>query len=320
MDTSLIPKEWTFSGGINAARTVPQWLISDLIESGDQWMVSGQPKVGKSLFAMSLAAAVATGDSFIGYDCPVAKRVLYFDLELKDRVFWSRVDQMFSGANPAALNNLIRPNNLSSLDVFNGEDQKFIANTVALLQPDLIIWDVLSRMHCRDENDNSSMKQVLQKIRSLSDNKAHLIVHHSRKNLGYGNADAQSIRGAGAIHGEVDGAITLTHNHKLGICNMNISARALAPQQDQLIEIDSNLSFKKHVKATDEDILATMKKCWNQEEKHTSKSLNEKLKQTLDVEDRQASRIISQAKKAGIITGEKIGRSVFYSLNRIDDI
>lgn len=319
MATHLVPDDWTFSGGITTARTKPEWVITDLIESGDQWIVSGQPKVGKSIFAMSLAAAVATGESFIGYDCLAAKRVLYFDLELKDRVFWARVDQMFSERDPEKLNNLIRPNNLSSLDVFNRDDQKNIADIIALAQPDLIIWDVLSRLHCKDENDNSSMKQVLQKIRLLSDTKAHLIVHHSRKNVGYGNADAQSIRGAGAIHGEVDGAITLTHNANLGICNMNISARALPPQEDLLIEIDSRLSFKKHIKAKDEDIQATMCGCLSADEKHTSKSLNEKLQQTLEIESRQASRIISQAKKAGIIIGEKIGRSVFYSLVRIGD-
>lgn len=319
MKTPEIPEDWTFIGGIKKARTQPQWIISNLIENGDQWMVSGQPKVGKSIFAMSLAVAVATGGSFIGYECLTAKRVLYFDLELKDRVFWARIDQMFCENEPAEINNLIRPNNLTSLDVYNDEDQKFIVDTIAVTRPDLIVWDVLSRMHCKDENDNSSMKQVLQKIRSLSDSKAHLIVHHSRKNVGFGNADAQSIRGAGAIHGEVDGAITLTHNQSLGICNMNISARALAPQQDQLIEIDSNLSFKRHIKASNEDIQTAMRKCLNAEEKHTSKTLNTKLQQVLGIEDRQASRIISQAKKAGIIDAEKIGRSVFYSLTGTGD-
>jgi RecA-family ATPase len=320
METVKIPEDWTFLGGIERARTEPQWIISDLIERGDQWMVSGQPKVGKSIFAMSLAVAVATGNSFIGYDCLAAKRVLYFDLELKDRVFWARIDQMFCEIDPAELDNLIRPNNLSSLDVFNSDDQKLIVDTIAITQPDLIIWDVLSRMHCRDENDNSSMKQVLQKIRSLSDSKAHLIVHHSRKNVGFGNADAQSIRGAGAIHGEVDGAITLTHNQSLGVCNMNISARALAPQQDQLIEIDANLRFKRHIKASNEDIQVAMRKSLNTKETHTSKSLNTKLQQVLGVEERQASRIISQAKKVGIIEGKKIGRSVFYSLTETCDI
>ncbi|WP_071890732.1 AAA family ATPase [Pseudomonas putida] len=320
MGTSLIPEDWTFSGGIKTARSNPEWIITGLIESGDQWIVSGQPKVGKSIFAMSMAAAVATGESFIGYNCSVAKRVLYFDLELKDRIFWSRLDLMFSEAPSEKLNNLIRPNNLSSLDVFNETDQSFIAKTIALTEPDLIIWDVLSRLHCRDENDNSSMKLVLQKIRSLSNSRAHIIVHHSRKNVGYGNADAQSIRGAGAIHGEVDGAITLTHNSSLGICNMNISARALPPQEDLLIEIDSTLNFKKHLKAKDEEIRATMRGCLSTDEKHTSKSLNEKLQKTLGIEARQASRIISQAKKSGIITGKKIGRSVFYSLAQTDDI
>lgn len=117
---------------------------------------------------MSLAATVATGNSFIGYDCITAKRVLYFDLELKDRVFWACIDQMFCENDPAELNNLIRPNNLSSLDIYDAADQKFIVDTIALTQPDLIIWDVLSRMHCRNENDNSSMKQSSKKYDPLA--------------------------------------------------------------------------------------------------------------------------------------------------------
>lgn len=39
MEILQIPEDWTFSGGIKRTRTEPNWIISNLIESGDQWMV-----------------------------------------------------------------------------------------------------------------------------------------------------------------------------------------------------------------------------------------------------------------------------------------
>lgn len=40
---------------LKAAKQDPNWIIEGLLEEGDQLLVGGPPKSGKSLFAMQLA-------------------------------------------------------------------------------------------------------------------------------------------------------------------------------------------------------------------------------------------------------------------------
>ena len=46
---------WGVSEGRIASEQKPIWLLDELIEQGDQWIINGAPKSGKSLFATQLA-------------------------------------------------------------------------------------------------------------------------------------------------------------------------------------------------------------------------------------------------------------------------
>jgi len=45
----------------------------------------------------------------------------------------------------------------------------------------LVVWDVLARRHSSDENDNPAMRSVMHAVRLASADRAHVVVHHSRK-------------------------------------------------------------------------------------------------------------------------------------------
>lgn len=57
-----------------------QWVIPDFLGEGLN-ILAGDPKTGKSWFALNLASAVASGTSFLGKNIPEAKKVLYLALE-----------------------------------------------------------------------------------------------------------------------------------------------------------------------------------------------------------------------------------------------
>jgi KaiC/GvpD/RAD55 family RecA-like ATPase len=50
---------------LDAANERDVWILDGLIEEGDQVVLSGPPKAGKSLMVSQMALAVASGGSFL---------------------------------------------------------------------------------------------------------------------------------------------------------------------------------------------------------------------------------------------------------------
>lgn len=74
-------------------RPIP-WIIEDLLSEGEQMLVFGAPKVGKSQFVLQMAIAVALGNDF--HKWPKSKKergrkVLYVNLEIGERSFMRRI-------------------------------------------------------------------------------------------------------------------------------------------------------------------------------------------------------------------------------------
>ncbi len=68
----------------------PKWIVNELIQEGDQVVLSGPPKSGKTILALQLALAVAKGDHpFLdpkNYRSTEAGIVLFISLEMKPAV------------------------------------------------------------------------------------------------------------------------------------------------------------------------------------------------------------------------------------------
>ncbi|MGL4515545.1 MAG: AAA family ATPase, partial [Shewanella sp.] len=54
-------KHYNFSpaAGLISSQQSPNWVVDNLIEKGEQWIINGSPKTGKSLLATQLGLAVA---------------------------------------------------------------------------------------------------------------------------------------------------------------------------------------------------------------------------------------------------------------------
>ena len=74
----------------NAELVRPSEIIKDILPPGAA-ILAGQPKSGKSIFAIQLALAVANGMPFLGNETSKC-RVLYFDLESTDWLCQSRIE------------------------------------------------------------------------------------------------------------------------------------------------------------------------------------------------------------------------------------
>jgi len=203
------------------------WIITGLIERGDQVLIAGAPKAGKSLLASQIALAVASGGTFLKWEVAKPFRVAYINLEIRSKRFAGRLAYQ-TGTTPAKIRKTRRvPNVIAEINrhdrlmpihgyrtidvIAGGKDVEALRKKIADYQPDLVIWDVLARCHNEDEM-TPAMKKVLQALRELSGDSACIVVHHARKPPEDSNRPqvASDIRGSSAIHGEVDLAMILT--------------------------------------------------------------------------------------------------------------
>lgn len=75
------------------------WIIENFLAEGEQMLVFGAPKVGKSQFALQLACCVAMDEPFLGWSVTKKekkRKVLYLNFEMGKRVFMLRIAQHVS--------------------------------------------------------------------------------------------------------------------------------------------------------------------------------------------------------------------------------
>ncbi len=72
------------------------WILEKLLAEGEQMLIFGAPKVGKSQFALQMAMCVALGEPFLSWSIPKRGRVLYLNFEMGNRSFMSRVALHYS--------------------------------------------------------------------------------------------------------------------------------------------------------------------------------------------------------------------------------
>lgn len=310
------------------------WIIEKFLAEGEQMLVFGAPKVGKSQFALQLACCVAMDEPFLGWSVikkKKEKKVLYLNFEMGKRVFMLRiarhVSRLFAEKEkreceetgyeyieedypwyslddvPLAPDLLKKVNNTIKDRLFFCGDYKSLegdhvskptdspqkkdkgSNTqsegeggqavvrhwqsvIKAVEPDLVIFDTLSKTHAINESDNSEIQRVLMRIREICqipaaaptgneggdstggtisnrqevNRIAHIVVHHARKSspdsksYGGNRTDLDSIRGASAIRAEADvicgifyGDNKPTATHHGGNRHLVVEARNLAP-------------------------------------------------------------------------------------------
>lgn len=317
-DQQVIQERFGARGIIKNAQKVVEYIFDGLIEKGEQWIISGAPKAGKSRLALQLALCASEGSDFLGYKCHKKQRVLYIDLELSPRLSASRIYEFYN-RNPVALlsnSHLFMCNDYKQIDVNSTSDCGMAQEIISSINPDLIIWDVLARMHSADENSNIAMAQVMQNVRRLSRGSAHVIVHHARKE-NFGNPGAKSMRGASSIHSEADGVMSLAfEGSKKGSHSLVFSTRAIETPEKLWLTSESLAFIKSTFKAEDSKELLSdlLKKAFGSEKIMRKIELIENIESETRLGKRQIERNIDDLVKNGLLRKTKSGREVLFEI------
>ena len=194
-----------------------EWLVDGVIQIGGNGMIAAEPKTGKSLAALDLLISLATGQPWLGRKVPRRVRTAYISREDSPVLTKVRVQALLRGKGP--FYNEEDPSGwlwvntreqLGDFDVDNDEQLTNMALDLKERGVEFAVFDVLNRLHNRDENNNTEMAQVVKRIGQMGQDAgcAVGVIHHVNKETGGGRFFTR-IRGATAIHGWNEWAIGL---------------------------------------------------------------------------------------------------------------
>jgi len=179
-----------------------RWLVTGLWSEQAVGIVGGEPKCCKSFLALDLAVAVAAGVPCLRrFAVPRAGRVLLFAAEDALHIVRRRLEAISAAACVALANLDIQVITAPTLRLDLDADRRNLAETVASLQPRLLILDPFVRLHRIDENASGEVAPLLAYLRELQrrHDVAVLVVHHAKKGGG-GVRAGQALRGSSEFH------------------------------------------------------------------------------------------------------------------------
>lgn len=184
----------------------PRWLVREIIPRVGLAVVFGEPKCGKSFWAVDLALHVAYGWPYRGRKVQ-AGPVVYIAAEgqggFADRIEAWRLANLQDEAGDAPFFLVAQPVALVA------DAEHLRADVTAQTDaPVLIVIDTLARTYTGKEADDESMGAYVKAAESLRDrfSCAVLVVHHTGWN------EKERLRGSSALRGAYDTGILITRN------------------------------------------------------------------------------------------------------------
>jgi hypothetical protein len=218
-----------------------RWLVTGLWSEQAVGIVGGEPKCCKSFLALDLAVAVASGMPCLRrFVVPRAGRVLLYAAEDALHIVRRRLDGIASAAGVALADLDIQVITAPVLRLDLDADRRSLAETVARLQPRLLILDPFVRLHRIDENASCEVAPLLAYLRELQrrHGTAVLVVHHAKKG-GSGVRAGQALRGSSEFHAWGDSNLYLRRDGDRDQIALSVEHRAAPSPKPLSIELAS---------------------------------------------------------------------------------
>ena len=216
--------------------TQAQWLVRQLWGAAAVGVIGGVPKTAKSWLGLELAVAVASGSACLGrFPVETPGPVVAYLAEDALHAVRHRVAQICQhrGLTLTTLN--LHVVTAPSLRLDLEPDRRALDQTLAELQPKLLLLDPLIRLHRLDENSSADISGLLGFLREL--NRRHdlalILVHHmakrARQDLG------QALRGSSDLNAWTDSACYLVRHHQQ--LRLTVQHRAAPAPEPMLLHL-----------------------------------------------------------------------------------
>jgi hypothetical protein len=197
------------------APSLVNWLVEGAIPTGVNGIICGDPKASKSFHAVDLAISLACGVDWLGLRVPRRVRTALVSREDSPSLTQRRINRLLCGNERYGLQlaSWMLVNTRRQLADFkvttDGHLQQLI-DELNEFRAEFLVLDVFRSLHDSEENDNTEVQQVLQRINRIQNECgcAVALVHHINK-VSSDNI-FKGLRGASAIHGWMEWGIGIS--------------------------------------------------------------------------------------------------------------
>jgi RecA-family ATPase len=179
-----------------------RWLVTSLWSEQAVGIIGGEPKCCKSFLALDLAVAVAAGTACLRrFTVPRRGRVLLYAAEDALHIVRRRLEGICAAAGVALADLDVQVITAPTVRLDLQADRNSLDETIAKLQPRLLVLDPFVRLHRIDENASGEVAPLLAYLRELQRRYgvAVVVVHHAKKGAGRVRA-GQALRGSSEFH------------------------------------------------------------------------------------------------------------------------
>jgi hypothetical protein len=302
----------------------PSPVIDGLLDRGDSLLLTGGSGLGKSLFTLATVMAVASGGKLFGeFAIPEAMPVLLVQSENSLKATKQRLNAIIQSLQGSPeQEKCLRAIDIVATPMIGQDcrlsgnllDKGFFENLrrmIEALAAGFFVLDPLISYHRENENDNTMMRAVLDRITELCSitGSSVMVSHHHGKTPHEG---ADQSRGATAIKDWARGILTLNsqpNNHDRILVKCDHTKHGNFPKaKSLLLEIDGP-----RIVAVEPEVLcppSTVAEVLDDMGGHVDKKtdLIKRLIEKLGIGHRTAVDAITKAEEFGIITTVKVGR------------
>ena len=215
---------WTITKGWNEKDIPPRpWIAKGYLLRSAVTVLSGPGSAGKSSLMVVWSACIALGCSFGNFQVTEKLRVMTYNTEDDEHEQKRRYSAVFRSWNKSHQDwegNLIMvgPKGVGTLLTTTPGGQ-ILVNTAVMdkletlvreFRPDVLMLDPFVELHDQEENDNTAIRGVIARFRSMAmeHEMSVVLLHHSRKGAAT-PGDPDSMRGASSIVGAARVALTI---------------------------------------------------------------------------------------------------------------
>lgn len=161
----------------------PAYLVEPMIPQGGLAILHGKPGVGKTNLIMALAQAVNSGGLFLNKWSTRQGPVVVIQADMTGQIQQDRLMRVIHNVNISNTYWVIEED--GSTPYLNIQNmtfmQKELVAAIREINPLLIIWDTLRKIHSLPENNSETPITVFRHAHEILPSATHLFVHHNRK-------------------------------------------------------------------------------------------------------------------------------------------
>ncbi len=164
--------------------SAPSWLVEPLISHGGRAVVYGEWGAYKSWGLLHLGLHLASGTSWLGkFPIPHARRVLYIDEEMSQRLLHRRVKRLAIGMKKAPEAGMFRALSHYGVRLNASGTSKLLADLKKSgFDPEVVIVETLRRVLIGDEKEAKDVAEFWRSVAPiLRAGKTLIVSHHMRK-------------------------------------------------------------------------------------------------------------------------------------------